>query len=388
MKKILGLDIGTNSIGWAFIESNAYENPEILNGKIIQLGSRIIPMDADAMNKFETGIPESKAAGRTQVRGARRLNQRYKLRRTRLIEALKILEWIPKEFPINFKNLDKHNINQFLPFSNSLKKEAADFFGVSGKKTTTGEEYEISEDWIIYFLKTKALHTQVSLTELARILYHYNQRRGFKSSRKDNKIEIETTETKYPLYEKWVEIVIITSIKENGKGEGKDRGYTFYELTCATSDLEFTAIKKRQKPLDWLNKNIEVEITKKTTKDLKSTYTISEVDPNAWESRKLALEKDIAKENLTISEYYLKNIKADRNYPIKQRIVDRKFYQEELKQIWETQASTFEKEFTDKNKIAEISDSFYTHNKEKNKELKSKDLFHIFLTILFITKED
>jgi CRISPR/Cas system Type II protein with McrA/HNH and RuvC-like nuclease domain len=41
MKKILGLDIGINSIGWAFIESNVYKNPEILDGKIIQLGSRI-----------------------------------------------------------------------------------------------------------------------------------------------------------------------------------------------------------------------------------------------------------------------------------------------------------------------------------------------------------
>ncbi|MDO8999510.1 MAG: hypothetical protein Q7W45_07075, partial [Bacteroidota bacterium] len=110
MKKILGLDIGTNSIGWAFIESNAYENPEILNGRIIQLGSRIIPMDAEAMNKFESGNPESKATGRRQARGARRLNQRYKLRRTRLFEALKILDWIPKEFPTDFKKLEKHNI--------------------------------------------------------------------------------------------------------------------------------------------------------------------------------------------------------------------------------------------------------------------------------------
>jgi CRISPR-associated endonuclease Csn1 len=116
MKRILGLDIGTNSIGWAFIESNAYENPETLDGKIIQLGSRIIPMDADAMNKFETGIPISKATGRRQARGARRLNQRYKLRRTRLIEALKILGWIPETFPLHFKNLKKHSINEYLTF--------------------------------------------------------------------------------------------------------------------------------------------------------------------------------------------------------------------------------------------------------------------------------
>ncbi|MBI3232637.1 MAG: hypothetical protein HYZ42_01105 [Bacteroidetes bacterium] len=382
MKKILGLDIGTNSIGWAFIESNAYENPETLNGRIIQLGSRIIPMDADAMNKFETGNPGSKAAGRRQARGARRLNQRYKLRRTRLIEALKILGWIPQTFPVSFKNLEKHNINDYLIFSENLRKEAADFFGIADKKTTKDIQYEISEDWIIYFLKTKALHAQVSLPELARILYHYNQRRGFKSSRKDNKMEDDSKELKYPLLEKWVEMVTITSITEAGKGEGKDKDYTFYELICKTSDLEFTAIKKRKNPLDWLNKNIEVEITKKTTKDLTVNYTISEVDPAAWESRKKALEKDIAKEDLTITEYYLKNIKTglaqNKSYTVKQRIVDRKFYQDEFKLIWKKQSEFYQKEFNDRLKISAIADTFYTHNKEKNKELKGKDLFHLF----------
>lgn len=378
MKKVLGLDIGTNSIGWAFIETNAYEHPETLDGKIIQLGSRIIPMDADAMSKFETGNPESKATGRRQARGVRRLNQRYKLRRTRLIEALKILGWLPAEFPTEFKRLKKHNINKYLPFSDELKKEAAEFFDISGIRTTKGEAFEISEDWIIYFLKTKALRTKISLPEIARILYHYNQRRGFKSSRKDAKIEDETKEIKYPLYEKWVEIVTITSIIEKGKGEGKDSEYAFYELTCKTPTLEFTAIKKRKNPLDWLNQNKEVEITKKTTKDLTVNYTISEVDPNAWESRKRALEKKIEAENLSISEFYLKNIKEDRNYPIKQRIVDRKFYQDEFRQIWNEQSKYYQNEFTDKSKIAEIADLFYTHNKDKNKELKGKDLFHIF----------
>ena len=128
MKKILGLDIGTNSIGWAFIESNAYENPETLSGKILNMGSRIIPMDGDAMNKFETGVPESKAAGRRAARGARRLNQRFKLRRTRLIDSLLILGWLPKDFPNKFKKLAKHNINEYLPFSIELLKEASDFF--------------------------------------------------------------------------------------------------------------------------------------------------------------------------------------------------------------------------------------------------------------------
>jgi len=383
MKKILGLDIGTNSIGWAFIETNAYENPETLTGKIYQLGSRIIPMDGDAMSKFESGNPESKAAGRRQARSARRLNQRYKLRRTRLIEALKIVGWIPKDFPRDFKNLSSHSINNYLPLSEELKKEAAEFFNTSKRKTTKGVAYEISDDWLIYFIKTKALHAQVTLPELARILYHYNQRRGFKSSRKDNKLMIdEVNEIKYPIYDKWVEIVTVTAIEDKGKGEGKDREFTFYELTCKTANLEFKAIKKRRNPLDWLNKNIEVEITRKTTKDLTVNFTISEVDPNAWESRKAALEKDIAKEDLSISEYYLNNIKKalqeNSAYRIKQRIVDRKFYQDELKKIWATQSQFYINEFTNKDAVSEIANSFYIYNKEKNKELKGKDLFHIF----------
>lgn len=374
MKRVLGLDIGTNSIGWAFIETNAYENPETLNGKILQLGSRIIPMDGDAMNKFESGNPESKAAARRQARSARRLNQRYKLRRSRLIEALKILQWIPEGFPVDFKKISKHNINTFLPFSDSLKKEAASFFNIIGKKTTKGLEYEIPEDWLIYFLRNKALHVQVSLSELARILYHFNQRRGFKSSRKDNKLIEKPDEIKYPLYEKWVEVVSVINIDD----KGRDKEYTVYELTCKTAAFEFKTIKKRKNPLEWLGKNIEVEITRITTKDNAVSYKIDVVDPNAWESRKAALERDIQKEDLYISEYYLKNIKEDRNYPIKQRIVDRTFYQKEFKKIWDTQSGFYEKEFNDNIKIATIADVFYVHNKEKNTELRGKDLFHIF----------
>ena len=55
-------------------------------------------MDADSMMKFEIGVPVSKASGRREVRGARRFKQHYKLRRTRLITALKILGWIPDVF--------------------------------------------------------------------------------------------------------------------------------------------------------------------------------------------------------------------------------------------------------------------------------------------------
>jgi len=68
-KKILGLDLGTNSIGWALVE----QNNESQKSQIIKLGSRIIPMSEDILGKFDSGITESDTAKRTQFRGVRRL---------------------------------------------------------------------------------------------------------------------------------------------------------------------------------------------------------------------------------------------------------------------------------------------------------------------------
>lgn len=376
MKKVLGLDIGTNSIGWALIETNAYDNPQELAGKILKLGSRIVPMDADAMSKFESGAPESNAAGRRQARSVRRLNQRYQLRRTRLINALKILGWISNEFPTQFTHLSKHKINNYFPYSDDLKKEAASFFKITDKKTTKGEPFEIPEDWLIYFLKAKAIHNQVSLQELGRILYHYNQRRGFKSSRKDNKIESETDTIKRQ--EEWIDVVRIIKINEIGKGEGKYSNKTLFELACQTPDLTFTTIIARSQKPEWEGQSIEFKITRRTAKDGGQTYQLYDVDPNAWEYRKIALEKDIIHEDLYISEYYLKQIQLNPNYKIKQRVVDRKFYQDEFRAIWETQLNYYREEMGNPALLHKIADSFYKHNSQKNKEIKSKDLFHLF----------
>ena len=54
MKKILGLDLGTNSIGWALIERKFESNIEntLGKGKILGMGSRIIPMSQDVLDKF------------------------------------------------------------------------------------------------------------------------------------------------------------------------------------------------------------------------------------------------------------------------------------------------------------------------------------------------
>lgn len=66
MSKVVGLDLGTNSIGWAVVENE--------ERKMLAAGSRIIPMDAGRMSDFEKGNSVSLTADRTQKRGSRRFD--------------------------------------------------------------------------------------------------------------------------------------------------------------------------------------------------------------------------------------------------------------------------------------------------------------------------
>ena len=90
MKTILGLDLGTNSIGWALVEQD-FENKQ---GLILGMGSRIIPMDAGIIGKFAEGSSISQTAERTGYRSIRRLRERHLLRRERLHRVLNILSLI------------------------------------------------------------------------------------------------------------------------------------------------------------------------------------------------------------------------------------------------------------------------------------------------------
>ena len=148
MKKILGLDIGTNSIGFAIIETT---DDHKLNN-IVKLGARIVVEDPDFHGNFNEGRTASKNADRRVQRGIRRLNQRYKLRRDKLVSILKDLNMFPDE--------------QILLSISSIE---------------------------LYGLRSKALEEQVTLQELGRIFYHLNQRRGFKSNRKSQSAEENET---------------------------------------------------------------------------------------------------------------------------------------------------------------------------------------------------
>ena len=85
MKRILGLDLGTNSIGWALV--NEAENKDE-RSSIVKLGVRVNPLTVDELTNFEKGKSITTNADRTLKRGMRRNLQRYKLRRETLTEVL------------------------------------------------------------------------------------------------------------------------------------------------------------------------------------------------------------------------------------------------------------------------------------------------------------
>jgi CRISPR-associated endonuclease Csn1 len=89
MARILGLDLGTNSIGWAIVEK------ENNNFSLVDKGVRIFSEGV----KSEKGIESSRAAERTRYRSARKIKYRRKLRK---YETLKVLTLKY----MNGKNLD------------------------------------------------------------------------------------------------------------------------------------------------------------------------------------------------------------------------------------------------------------------------------------------
>ena len=184
-KKILGLDLGTNSIGWALINQNFEEK----QGEILGMGSRIIPMSQDTIGKFAEGSKISQTAERTGYRGVRRLRERHLLRRERLHRVLNVLGFLPEHYAvqIDFEN----RLGQFLSetepklvydnkefiFKNSFNEMLEDF--KKNQPELVANDKKIPYDWTIYYLRKKALTQKIEKEELAWILLNFNQKRGY-----------------------------------------------------------------------------------------------------------------------------------------------------------------------------------------------------------------
>ncbi len=159
LTKILGLDLGTNSIGWAIVDDDKKQ--------ILEAGVRIFPEGIEPKTLGTGDKEQSKNATRREARQSRRQNFRTRIRRIKLLEKLIEQKMCPltKEELLQWKHYD------------AKKGKAGCIFPSSNEFT----------EWLKlnpYVLRSKALNEDISLMDLGRIFYHLIQRRGFLSSRK------------------------------------------------------------------------------------------------------------------------------------------------------------------------------------------------------------
>jgi len=391
IKYILGLDIGSNSIGWALIQLDLLQKTK----RIIAAGSRIIPMDQKVLSDFGKGITISPTAQRTSYRNARHCRERHLLRRERLHRVLHILGFLPTHYDkqIDFskrygKFVDNtepkiaYNEGKFL-FMDSFQEMLSDFKSHQPDLFYTkknGEESKIPYDWTIYYLRKKALSQKISKEELAWIILNFNQKRGYYQLReeegnKENDFEIISSK-------------IISVIKKD-----KDKKYNKYWYDIILENgLVYQAAFYNDFVYNWINQDREFIIERTSLKNgaekVKLSYlpTFDEIDKmdkkeqdKYYKKIKIKTENSIG--NKTVGCYIYDHILQNPNEKIKGKLVrtiERKYYKEELKAILEKQIALQPELFTDQ-LLADCIRELYSKNEAQQRNLAARDFVHLFV---------
>lgn len=243
MTKILGIDTGTNSLGWAIVEKKADEYH--LQDKGVNIFQEGV--------KIEKGIESSKAADRTAHKAARVRNYRIKLRKIRLLRILSDAHLCP---PLSKVELSAWRLKKEYP-KNDL------FMQWQG----TDDESEKTP----YAYRHKCLHECLdfnSMTDryiLGRAFYHMIQRRGFLSNRKDQsgddtgKVKESISNLTQEMHDDGYEYLGDYFYSLYNKGEKIRNHYTARNEHYLA---EFKAICEKQK----LDKNLGPEIVRQIEK--------------------------------------------------------------------------------------------------------------------------
>ncbi|SNQ42878.1 type II CRISPR RNA-guided endonuclease Cas9 [Cellulophaga lytica] len=372
MKQILGLDLGTNSIGWALVK-NDFEKKE---GTIDGLGVRIIPMSQDILGKFDAGQSHSQTAERTNYRGVRRLYQRDNLRRERLHRVLNILGFLPKHYANSidfekklgqFKNglepklaykVDEKSKYNFI-FQSSFNEMLDDF-------KAQWPNLKIPYDWTIYFLRKKALSKKVSKEELAWIILNFNQKRGYYQLRGE---EVDDKDKQF----------VQLKVKEVVDTGETIKGKSLFDVIFENGWKYDKQIVKTE---DWINRTKEFIVTTKTLKngDIKRTYKAVDSEKD-WAAIKAKTEQDIERTNKTVGEFIYKNLLDKPNQKIRGKLIktiERKFYKEEFKKILVKQIELQPQLFTTDLYKACIKE-LYPRNEAHQNAIKNRDFVYLFM---------
>ncbi|AZB29585.1 type II CRISPR RNA-guided endonuclease Cas9 [Chryseobacterium balustinum] len=383
-KNILGLDLGTNSIGWALINQD-FENKQ---GKILGMGSRIIPMSQDILGDFGKGNSVSQTAARTGYRGVRRLRERFLLRRERLHRVLNIINYLPEHYAsqIDFeKRFGKfkeetelklaYNKDGFV-FKNSFEEMLADFKNYQPQLLENDKK--IPYDWTIYYLRKKAISQQIEKEELAWILLNFNQKRGYYQLRGE-----EEEENPNKLVEFYSLKIVDVLADEPQKGKSD----IWYSLVL---ENDWVYRRSSKTPLfDWKEKTRDFIVTTdlnddgsiKTDKDGNEKRSFRAPAETDWTLVKKKTEQEIDKSHKTVGVYIYEALLQNPKQKIKGKLVrtiERKFYKDELKQILEKQKE-FHQELKNDDLYNDCVRELYRNNEAHQLTLSKKEFVHLLM---------
>lgn len=381
MKKILGLDLGVSSIGWALV--NEAENKDE-KSSIIRLGVRVNPLTVDEKGNFETGKSITTNADRTLKRSMRRNLQRYKLRRAALIDSLKSYGWIKED---------------------SILVE-------SGKDTT----------FQTLRLRAKAAEEEISLEELARVFLIINKKRGYKSSRKLNKDEnpdegsaIDDMETarilnqegitpgeysyrllcngkedknlpkfyKSDLENEFEHIwefqkhfypdIMTDTLKENLRGKNEKQTWAICEKPFSIAGIKRTTKGKEliKENYLWRSQALKEQLNLEQLAVVLQKVNAQLKNSDSYLGKISDRSKELYFRHRTVGQYQLEQLLENPHCSLKNQVFYRQDYMEEFDRIWETQ-SRFHPEMTpDKKKIIRDIIIFYQRPLKSQKSLIS-----------------
>jgi CRISPR/Cas system Type II protein with McrA/HNH and RuvC-like nuclease domain len=323
MKKILGLDLGTNSIGWAVVSTDENGTPTHIEG----MGSRIIPMGSDKID-YEKGATITKNADRRAKRSARRMGKRYKMRRNKLLFILSKLNMLPEQiqFKTDFPEATKIQDLELLPIA----------------------KYTMQLDSLQHYeLREKALHEQITLQELGKIFYQYNRLRGYSGGGDDNESKKEKVDDddnkKYEVrVQKFlIKDVVKSDITYTAKS-GKDKGseLPIYNIIVIDEDEEIEGTTKLQTLSDKIGEEIELEIRiKKTKKGDNIAFALPQ--KTNWRKQMEGTELLLKTKHYYPCQLFAEDLRNNKWTKIRNRVILREQYKREFDAVWAEQAKYY-----------------------------------------------
>lgn len=375
MAKIVGLDLGTNSIGWAVVDNE--------NKRIEGAGSRIIPMDGDRMNKFESGKGSiSYTEDRTKARGARRLRERYLLRRERMLRVLNIMGFLPEHYASQLDRYGKLPADKEPKLAWREGKDGkpeflfrASFEGMVADFRKAGHGGNIPYDWTIYYLRKKALSQPLTKEELAWVLLQFNQKRGYYQLRGKVDVEMDGAEEKNE--EKSYHELKVVQIEDTGKTD--KNGGKWYNLTLENGWVYPRVFRTAP---DWEGKTRGFIATFKLDKEgnRKSEQpSLKAPDEKSWGLRKIKTEQDIKTSGLTVGEFIYDILLHNPSQKIigeKVRVIDREHYLKELHRILNKQRE-YIPELNDRELYQQCLDALYPSNDAYRNSIANRDFTYL-----------